>query len=303
MLAWQSDTKTFRESGSYRFTKEQRESYALILEVRIISFVQEVYYNSKSLPDHGFWGYATVFEGAVCRELIQVQFSRFRLLNTRNNRAASVSDADEQKIRQVFGSFQIAEALDFVLAEISQFEGTPVLPHKETVIKFKGLPLSQFEFRCYWLALTDVDEAQPEFSEQDPTGGEDEFPNPTRNPLDNPYAGNPDPSDQDPDSDDRDYSDENNPPSGVFNYGFATYQFRDQSIPFTDNSRPDLGFPGILVPATDESNGQNAIDWEDADGVRTRLVVGGAPPVQVRNFQIQPPEGPLYQPFNDSLNN
>ncbi len=74
IFPWQSDKKQFLESGSYRFTDAQRESYALYLDIRIVSYVVYPYESLKTLPPNGFWGYATVFQGSVIRDKVSVDF-------------------------------------------------------------------------------------------------------------------------------------------------------------------------------------------------------------------------------------
>lgn len=293
MADWKSDSKQYRESGSYRFSAEQRESYALILDVKVISYVGSLSFSTKANPEYGFWGNATVFEGTTLSKRIPTEFPRFRLLNVKNdavaatyNALAIAADANEQ----ITG---LGELVEHIWNRFSDIRLTPALRHDETVVKFKCLPLSQFEFSCYWLEFPDNDLGYPDFNDDAPPGDDDEYYMPEQNGVDDPYNGNPLPDPPDPDSDPRDFGDDNEPGPGFI--GVLSYEFRDQnSGAFQPNSIAGIKWPGQLFATI--SQGFNAVAWRDDEGTETVMVIGAAPPVQVRFVQIATDDGQIFVP-------
>jgi len=294
-LNWQSEKLQYRGQGSYRFTEEQRNSYALYLDVKIISFVHELYVSRKTLPDSGFWGYSSVFCGSTPRQKIAHDYPIFRVVQRVNELPYTVLGLGDSHVSIISTIKALGQALGasiFVPEVVSQLF---VLGHRETVVKFKGLPNCQFEFACYWLAYPDVFDFEIDFESSDPTDDDDEFYQPEPRPAADPFTGNEAPSPANPDSDPRDF--DPGLPNGGAPLGVASYQFRDAgSSGWSNNTIPGLGLFGFLFAST-AANGNNEVSWKDGNGVNTVLVEGASPPVQVRFFQITLPNGEIYRPF------
>lgn len=303
MASWNSENLNFRESGSIRFSQEQLRSYALILDVEIVSYIKESYVNFKGNPPYGYWGTATVFQGGVPIERKTLEWTRQRIINVRNEAAATAFNDEVSYFKDNAFQLDAASALDFVITSTFTYPAAPILEHKETLVKFRALDKSQFKFTVWWMPFPTSSEQFLDFSDSDPTAGFDEYPEPTANPSDNPYIGNADPDEPNPASDPRDFSDENQPASNVLGYGTGSYEFRDAGTNgWSATTKGNLGYPGNMIPTT-SSGGFNEVSWQDADGVTTSLVFGASPPVQVRNLTIAQPNGGTYTPFNDSFSN
>lgn len=240
-LPWKTDRKQYRTQGSYRFSQEQRNSYFLYLDIKIISFVHQDYNNFKSNPPNGFWGYATTFCGSTPEKIQQVEFPNQRMvrLEGRNNlTTAVVAQAHKANIFSLESlAISLGGQVQFVDAQPPTVVGFP-----ETIVKFKGLPLSQFQFSCYWLRYEPFVLDGVLFESDDPTDGESEYYEPTRNPRDNPYQGNEQPSEPDENNDERDYGEEPDPtyPRAVY-FGVKATLSTGRGAP--DNCRGDaVGF-------------------------------------------------------------
>ena len=294
MLPYESETKYFRGQGSYRFTDEQRAAYRLILDIRITSYVREAYASTKTLPVNGFWGFATVFHGSAVFKKISVDFAQQRLIDA----IAKVEQCTA--LVSTSGNRTQTNLVTVALALGAPVTLGPVIPptlltQPETVVKFKGDELTQFQFSCYWLPFEEGLTEDILFNSDDPTDGEDEYYYPPRNTPDNPWAGNPPGDEPDPNSDPLDFG----PPDNGSNQGaaLAVYEFRDAaSGGWTENQIDGLGYPGFMF-ATNASNGNNEVSYRDANGTDTVLVEGGSPPVQVRNLRFIQGGVVVYTPF------
>lgn len=298
---FEEDNKQYREQGSYRFSEEQRNAYILIFTIQVLSFVNEPYASFKTLPQNGFWGKATIFYGAEVIRTVPMEYAKQRFIHViaRDNLNAALIGASLATVQSgliavaiVAGGSIGAQPLN--LPDVSGFP--------ETVIKFRGLPLAQYQFTCYWQPQQSGFAEFIEPFAEDPTDGDDEYPEPRRNSADDPYANNAPSSPFDPDSDPRDFV----PIGSGFNAGIgnASYQFRDAaSGGFQANTIDGLGFPGILFAST-AANGNNEVSYRDAQGAVTVLVEGASPPVQVQSFIIiVPNSGSTYAPNPNSFSN
>ncbi len=205
-LPWESESLQYRESGSYRFSVEQRQAYALLLDLKIISFVQQKYENNNSIPNNGFWGKATIFEGSVVRSSQQIIFPKQRVLSVVNRTIVNtaLTALSYEGLRLFLEDFAVNEGNIVVPGESLK----PVqLGPQETVVKFRGFPLSQFEFTCYWLPYSPDLIPYIDVRAEDPTDGDDEYYEPRKNEPDNPFRNNPAADPPNPDSDSRDFGD------------------------------------------------------------------------------------------------
>lgn len=300
VLPWQEEKLQYRDQGSYRFTEEQRNSYLLYFDIKIISFVHQKYENLKSIPNHGFWGYSTVFYGAVPDRKVQQEFVNQRIVRKIGRENLTTATVAQTHRANLFSLQSLATALGGTL--ILQDEQPPtVLGHPETIVKFKGIPQSQFEFACYWLPYEPFVEDGLLFESEDPTDGDDEYPEPNANDPADPYGGNPPISPVPEGANPRDFGNQGG--GLVFGFGEGQYQFRDAaSGSFAGNFVGGLGYPGILIK-TSANNGNKEISWKDNAGTQTVLVEGASPPVQVQNFTIVPANGSPYPPFVNALSN
>lgn len=302
-MPWNSRNRTYREFGTFRFNRAQRESYALILDIEIQSVIRESYVNFKGNPPYGFWGVATIFEGSVPRERKVLEWPKMRIINVRNEFAGAYFNDQISELKNDAFQTDVSNALDYVLTSLLDFPRTPVLPHKELSVKFKGLDKSQFKFTCYWLEFPPAAEDFLPFDDLDPTRNGNEYPEPTVNPPDDPYQGNDEPSPPFNGADPRDYGPDNMPPSAVVGFGNGTFEFAAASTngEFSEfTTTEELGYPGFLREGT-RTDIAASIAWEDADGTVTNISGTDFPPLTVRNFTIAQPDGGTYSPLSDSL--
>lgn len=294
MVAWNRRTETYRGSGSYRFNRAQRESYALILDIKILSYVGSPSFNLKSNPEFSFWGYATTFERATPALKQPVEFAVSRVLNTKNDAAAAtfnalaIAAAGNQQITN------LSEVVELVWEQFDTLNLTPVLRHDETTIKFKALPTTQFEFICYWLDFPPSDEDFPDFNPDPPATDDDEYYEPQQNPASDPFAGNPTPTAIDTRSDPRDFDDNNDPPARIG--GSLSLESSGNNSPFTvADDIPGLFWPGQLVEGNDPSF-SHAISWLDDEGVETVIARTNFPPLRIRFVEFNADDGRLFIP-------
>lgn len=182
---------------------------------------------------------------------------------------------------------------------------TPVTPplilgFPETVVKIVAPPLTQFSLTCHWLPFQDEFSGGTDFESEDPTDGEDEYPEPNRNSPENPYFGNPRPDDPNPDSDARDFPVGPVPGTneGAGNRIFYDYKLDDG--PWNSVSIAGaFGFPGVL--AASQTGNLKKIEYIDNSGVKNNLNDQFAPIViSVRKFRVRLADGSFYRPFVDS---
>lgn len=212
VLPWESQELTYREFGSFRFSPEQRAAYHLVLDVEILSYAGEVYTNKKSNPDYGFWGYATVFEGSTIARKVGLEFPKSRLISVRNEAPlllATIITVGQTEISYDIGSefFPAPDPGLGVSYTPANVTSIPTLAgFMETVVKVETIPLCQFKFRCFWLPIPEpLGVTIGPVEGNDPTEGEEEYPEPEKKPSDNPFDGNPEESPFDENNDSRDY--------------------------------------------------------------------------------------------------
>lgn len=299
MVAWKTRRETYRGQGSFRFTRAQRESYCLILDVKILSYVGSPSFNLKANPEFSFWGYATTFERDTPSLRQSVDFAVSRLLNVKNDAASAtfnalaIAAAGNQQVTNV------GELVEFVWEQFDTINLTPVLRHDETTIKFKALPTTQFEFICYWLDFPIQDEDFPDFNADPPSSDDDQYYQPQQNEISDPFAGNPDPSPIDTRSDPRDFGDENEPPPDIV--GTISFESSGNNSPFTAGIPVSgLVWPGQLVEGS-EAGFTNVVAWRDDNGVETTIARTNFPPLAVRFVQFDADDGRVFVPDPNSF--
>lgn len=212
MLDWQSDSVTYRGSGSYRFTAEQRGALILACDVEIISVVRQPYESLKSVPPNSHYGFAVIFYGSTPIKRVDLEFPATRIFHTTNllgfnavqNELLARRNAENVKVH--FDGLTPAVRRAFFL-EIEDPPGVLLPGMPETVVKVKVPPGSQFGIVARWLAIPEAEFTNVAFEASDGSDGLDEFGRPRVNSPDDPFAGNPPESPENPDSDPRDYVD------------------------------------------------------------------------------------------------
>lgn len=293
MVAWTTRRREYRDSGSFFLTRRMRQSYAFVFDIRIISTVRLPVENLRSNPPTSFYGYATIFEGDVPTLRIPIDFAHQRIVSLRNSEAArNYNDVAFAKYTGAYVT-DIGEAADVLFQAANPLQLAPLLEHRETTIKFKANPLTQFEFFAAWLEFDPLDPNTPDFNESAPSAQGDQYYAPRINPTDDPWNGNNLPDEPDTRLDDRDFSDENDPDTGIT--GTLNYQFRDQaSGPFANASIPNINWPGSFVCG--QFGGFDAVFWEDSEGTQTLMVNGASPPVEVQLVNLVTDEGQTFIP-------
>lgn len=296
---WQRRRRTYRERGAIRFNLEERQSYALLVDIRVVSVVAIPYTNLTSNPPESFYGKVTTFEGSVPTEITVLKFANQRVLSLRNENAARSLDAQVARLNaDVFGN-NLGEAITNF--NNSAFDGlySPVLEHREEILKIVMNPLSQFEVTIWRLAFGDTPTVAPDFSDPDPTRGDDQYPEPTTNPVDNPYAGNPAPSAIPGNLDPRDFAEQEPPVEpGV---GTLLYESENNN---TGNFTPRV-VEGIRRPGSIQTRSDGAfsdqIVWVDDQGTETNMIRTNFGPAQVRLVRVETDDGQTFIPDPASL--
>lgn len=298
-VQWETRSRTYRESGSINITNQMREAYALIVDLTILSYVGAPSFSTRSIPEKGFWGFATIFERTTPRELIQVELPRFRLLNVRNDAVAAAYNALALAANSNTQITNIDEAVEALWSRFTEISLAPNLRHREDIIKFKGLPKSQFRFDIYWLPFPGNDQDFPDFNPDAPAGEQDEYFEPIQNTPADPYAGLPAPSNIPGNRDPRDFSDDNLPPAAII--GNLTFEVDSNNAGnFQPRQVDNLEWPGQLAVGTSGTFAAE-IDWVDDNGVVTNIAATNFPPLVVRFAQFNANNGDTFVPDPNTL--
>jgi hypothetical protein len=299
LILWQTEKLSYRGQGSYRFSDEQRKSYALILDVEVISFVKEPYLNLSWRPAKSYWGNYNTFHGTTVAVSGQMNFAKQRLISTKN--AALI---DYLRDKQNFENearlvTNWGELLEFAFEQVVPFESLPLLRHDETVLKFVANPLTQFQFQCYWLRALDNPDDLPEFDDSDPSKDDDEYPNPERRDPSDPFNPSKPVSPPNPDSDGRDFDPDfmANVPELNGTLSYQAYSW-DQSrwLDRTKSVRSPgglVGIPGIT--------GLDRIDWSNSEDGPVSLTNSTSDSVMVRNAVFTGDNGEVRIPTPDFM--
>lgn len=299
LFNWQRESLVFREQGSFRFAPVQRESYALFLDIEILSYVGERYVNLKSNPPYSFYGYATIFEGAVATRKIPLDYARQRIISVVNRQPIDIADreiiANNQEEIEISLAGALDVALDYLLAESNQ--GT--LGHLETVVKVKCPPLTSFRVNCQWLPFDADIEDYVRIIPEDPTDGEDEYPEPARNSVSDPYSGVPASSPIDGANDPRDYGEPEDIPVDIV--GTLSYEaFSNQQNQWLVRSKANAHWPGGLgVKPGPEP--RNYVVWYSEGQPLIEMANGGTESQQVRFVQLVTSDGEVFVPDPNSI--
>lgn len=183
---------TYREQGSVRFTAAQRKAYRLTVDVEIFSEAGQSYLNYKTLPPHGFYGYATRFYGSSVVEKIQLEFPRQRILDVINTEVFLYQQIHTY-YQDVVNRLGILEGGSSGGGEIPLLTPVEAFDIRDTVIKFLMPRSIQFDVIINWVPMPDMDEdyADVPTDDSDPSDGKDEYPEPANRPIGSPYSGNP----------------------------------------------------------------------------------------------------------------
>lgn len=206
-LTFETDSFICRQQGSYTLSYFQRSAFVLAIDIEVVSTLGNDYENYKTLPPNSFYGYATLFQGASVRETIKLSYPLQRILYLVN------WDAFQTQVQFVLHDAtlkaldQAVTALGGDLGELipPEVPSIPALPI--TKVKVMGDRSPQFNINVHWASLPTADIFPLPIAQdtQDPTDGENEYPNPKNNPNSNPYDGNPEPSLPQNGADPRDY--------------------------------------------------------------------------------------------------
>jgi hypothetical protein len=272
---WLEEKLSYRGRGSYRFSEDQRTSYALILDVEIISYVREPYVNLGWNTPRGFWGNFTEFHGTSIAKSGQMNFAKQRVISVKNEALMDYLRDKQNFENEARLITNWEEALEFAFEQFVPFEGLPLLRHDETVLKFVANPLTQFQFNCYWLRALDNPDDLPEFTPSDPSKDDDEYPSPERREPSDPFNPEKPVSAPNPGSDSRDFP-EPLPLEPVPNegYGYLTLAgVYSGGTAFFSMAAPGapVGYPGTITAGdSPERPGiRGGIFWTDSEGVVT----------------------------------
>ena len=299
-MAWISRSFTYRNQGSFFFSKAERESYALLFDVEILSLVRAPYETLKSVPAISFYGRATIFHGASVFAVLDQKFVRQRFLSLRNERVAQAFDDRLAAINaNVFGD-NLGEAIENFSFSLTAGNRAPLLEHRPTIVKFKATKLSQFRFTCYHLPFTENALLSPEFDDPDPTSDADQYPAPRINTAENPFLGLPEQSPIPAALDPRDFEEFPTDP-GLLD-GVLSYEFRRGDTGLFDNAVPkNVKYPGQIVEGT-APGFANVISWRDDEGTETVMVQQNAGSVaECRFVQFTAQDGRIFVPDPNSF--
>lgn len=208
MLEYLEDVYNGFDRGSYRFSKEQRDSFRLVVDMEILSTIKLGYRNYKYPLPQEFFGYCQLFYGTSHFLDIPIRYPRQRIIDSINWQTLT---AQLDRRRYLWHN-----ALNQVMADATlEIEGTfPDIPSSlevfslpETVIKFQSEFDSAFRFIVSWLPLDLLEEfgEQQDSDDSDPSDDRDEYPQPEMRDESTPIPDNFEISPSDLESDPRDF--------------------------------------------------------------------------------------------------
>jgi hypothetical protein len=260
-LSYQSETYQGFDRGSYRFSKGQRDSWRLVVDIEIVSAISPGYRNNKYPLSKEFFGYCQLFYGTSQRLDIPVNYPRQRLIDSINWSTFS-SQIDRRRYLWMNQMFQVMSdatiEVEGLFPEIPQAFEIFSLP--ETVLKFQSEFECAFKFIVTWLPLdllAEYGETQ-DSDDSDPSDGEDEYPDVDRrspgDPLPPGYTVDP----SDPDNDPRDYGEGavSRPAipgdSGLFEWSFY---YTDSSSSDAEHRTINGTYEGVYMGHSTPQNG------------------------------------------------
>lgn len=294
-----------RNRGSIEFSQVEQSADIVLVDIKCEAIGGTVYYNSKTLPAYGFYGSVTLFGGAAVRERLPLEFVYQRVLDF---------ETIYRRLRCYLTRISIRQEAQEGPSPNNYFTplGDAIVPDS---FEYRGLPYSKLKVNSERLAQYTVTvrsytedtgfACQSQNKPDDPTKGEDEYPNTLPIPnsgefpgslpyADDPYNG----------ADPRDF-----PPPGSLDYGPVTiegvgvlsFEFLrgGQGEFWRDQTNPGIGYPGQWVETVDEVSGAAVeVSWRDIAGTETPLVISNNPPIRVRNTKITKPDGSFYYPLS-----
>lgn len=202
------DTFSFREDGTISIPKSKREkAYQQSVDIIVQSVSYPQYKNGKGLPSISFYGYAVlVFQDCLSLE-IPIHYPRQRIWFDRQWQAQQ-SWQDEVKFWE---NYQFHRKNDISLASIM---GALEIPYNEIDFYFKDMAFVELPLREVYIKLLSHSQFQIEYTQIEPVPYDDPFGNtrdgksgqedgdkdaglpkegiqPSENPSDDPYQGNP----------------------------------------------------------------------------------------------------------------
>lgn len=206
------ETVEIRNKGSYTIPLAARRAHRCLIDVEIISVTRPQYYNFLYNLPQGDYANFTLWSGASIRETVKIKYPAQRILDWVNIEAGMQHSAALVAAGVGRSLNNLAVQLGFIPFPLPNSPDPSwglLISHVKVVCPED----TQLRITCQWypfIAREDV--ATPDPDLDDPAEGEDEYPEPKKNPVGDPWQGNPDPSGPDPNRDPRDSSPDNVPP-------------------------------------------------------------------------------------------
>ena len=202
-----------RNRGSYTLPDAARKAHRLNLTVEIISVTRNQYNNLNYNPMQGDYCNVTYFVGDAVKETRKVKYPNEVLIEWLNFETSIINAISSSVLVTATNMRTIALAQGILLGE-NPFTRTFTWAYPVTHVKFVCPPDTQIKVTCTWwpFEYPDFEFAESEPNTATPPGGGDEYRNPRRNPMDEPWDGNADSSGIDESRDPRDFDEANEPP-------------------------------------------------------------------------------------------
>lgn len=271
-----------RNSGSVDFSEEEQSSDIVLVDVQCLAIAGSQYVNKKTLPDNGFYGYVTLFGGATVAQQISLDYPYQRVVDfeqTYRRLYCFLTDL-KLRLREIQAAVNAPPDVPPVgIGELPQSFDYRGLPFAK--LKIKSLVSAQWEVRIRTYKEDNGFACQAMSRSDDPTDGEDEYPQPRPIPNPNEFPpGLPEPSPIYPGADPRDFDvDPNSFPRPV-EFGTRVFLSSGQGQP--NNCVQDVTISEIFT-------------WEDAGPPPYSISLGGGSPSpcagRVSGYQIVAADG------------
>lgn len=206
------ETVQIRNKGSYTIPEEARKAHRLLVDVVVVSVTRNQYGNLNYNLPQGEYGNVTFWSGASINRTEKIKYPTMRLIDWVNVEASVAFQCalNAKAVNTTVGALGLA--MGYPSVEGDRRPPT-VWGYLTSHLKFVLYPDTQMQVICQWWPWPDaegIEEPDPDLD--DPASGEDEYPEPKRNPKDEPWDGNPPSSGLDQSRDPRDFDDSNAPP-------------------------------------------------------------------------------------------
>lgn len=194
-----------RNRGAYTIPEEARKAHRVLVDVEVISVTRTQYKNFMYNSPQGDYANVTLFNGASIKDTIKVKYPSQRLIDFVNIEGGicQMTALSCLAVSETVANLATAMGIVPVLGDNREINVWGLLISHLKIVCPED---TQVRITCQWypfVHIPGVGDVNPDLD--DPADGEPEYNEPRRNPVSDPWIGNPDGTARDPGRDPRDY--------------------------------------------------------------------------------------------------